>query len=181
MVFEEGGKPERGNPGKMETLGTDLALMLDGQTNTLSFSRQRANLTFLTSQFIIWYTRVTVDEIIRRIVCALAHATVSTFAAIRSMHLSASTASASCGIRVREGINITPYNTERNCYSSKDTYQYRNHQEPNDEGSIRKHTNHHAARVVLEPKELLAQKATRESILSIYLRSINKCFPPLVC
>ena len=50
MVFEEGGKPERGNPGKMETLGTDLALMLDGQTNTLSaFSKQRANLTFLTS------------------------------------------------------------------------------------------------------------------------------------
>ena len=121
------------------------------------------------------------DEVIRRIVCALAHATVSTFAAIRSTHLSASTASASCGIRVREGINITPYNTERNCYSSKDTYQYQNHQEPNDEGSIRKHTNHHAARVVLEPKELLAQKATRESILSIYLRSINKCFPPLVC
>lgn len=50
LVFAEEGKPERKNPVKMKTLGTDLALMLDGQTKTLSFSRQRTNLlTVLTS------------------------------------------------------------------------------------------------------------------------------------
>lgn len=49
MDFAKGGKLEREKSVKMKTLGTDLALMLDGQTKTLSFSRQRTNLTVLTS------------------------------------------------------------------------------------------------------------------------------------
>ena len=120
------------------------------------------------------------DEVVRCVTPTLAHATVSTSAAIRSADLSATDAAASHGIRIREDINIIPYNTERVC-SFRDTRQYQNHQEANDGVSFPKHTNHHFARAVLEPKELLAQKATREPISSIYLRSINKCFPPLVC
>jgi len=96
-----------------------------------------------------------VDEVIRPTAATLAHATVSTFAAIRSVDSSATDAAARRGIGIREGINITPYNTE--CVgSTKDTHQYQNHQEANDEGSFPKHTSHHFARVVLEPKELLS-------------------------
>jgi len=96
-----------------------------------------------------------VAEVIRSIAATLAHATVSTSAAIRSADSSATDAAARRGIWIREGINITPYNIER-VGSTKDTHHYQNHQEANDEGSFPKHTGHHFARVVLEPKELLS-------------------------
>ena len=92
----------------------------------------------------------------RCVTATLTHATVSsTFAAIRSVDLCATDAATCHGIRVREGINITPYNTE-SVRSIKDTAQYKNHQEANDEGSFPKHTNHLFERAVLEPKELLS-------------------------
>ena len=91
----------------------------------------------------------------RFVTATLAHATVSAFAAIRSADLYATDAATCRGIRVGESINITPYNTER-VRSFKDTVQYQNHKEANDEGSFPKHTNHHFARVLLKPKELLS-------------------------
>lgn len=136
----------------------DLASKLDGQTKTLSFRRQRTNLTFLTSHyFIIWYTRLTVDEVIRRVVATLANATVSTFATTRFMDLHASEAAARRGIRVRKRINITPDNTER-VHSAKDTTQYQNHQEANEKGPFTKPTNHHLHALFLNERSCLRKR-----------------------
>lgn len=91
----------------------------------------------------------------RSVTATLAHVTFSIFAAIRSADLRATDAATCRGIRVREGINITPHNTER-VRSFKDNVQYKNHQEANDESSFPRHTNQHFARAVLQPKELLS-------------------------
>ena len=96
------------------------------------------------------------DEVIRPTAATLAHATVYISAAIRSTDVCATDVAARRGIRIREGIKNTPYNTECVCFFN-DTHQYQNHEETNDEGSFPKHfPNHPGACVVLEPKELLS-------------------------
>lgn len=134
-----------------------IGLIIDGQTKTLSFRRQRTNLTFPTSYFIVCYTLVTVDKVIRCVAATLANATVSTFAAIRSRDLPASAAATRRGIRVRKRINITPDNTER-VHSAKDTTQYQNHQEANEKGPFTKPAHHHLHALFLNERSCLRKR-----------------------